>query len=118
MYNLIYPKKKTLEEKIKTLSFLNSITEKANVMAEQNGGGLTMDEICNLVDEAREEIRQGNNNAKILCSYWITLESKESIDKNTYLITGNEKHFNCDLDFIVRPKEMLNIIENSLKWEH
>ncbi|MBP3201087.1 MAG: hypothetical protein J6M39_05530 [Lachnospiraceae bacterium] len=69
MYNVIYPKKKSLEDKNKTLSFLNSITEKANAVAEQNGGGLTMDEICNLVDEVREEIRQGNNNAKVLCSY-------------------------------------------------
>ncbi len=69
MYNVIYPKKKSLEDKNKTLSFLNSITEKANAVAEQNGGGLTMDEICNLVDEAREEIRQENNNAKVLCSY-------------------------------------------------
>ena len=69
MYNVIYPKKKSLEDKNKTLSFLNSITEKANVIAKQNGGGLTMDEICNLVDEVREEIRQGNNNAKVLCSY-------------------------------------------------
>ena len=68
MYNVIYPKKKSLEEKNKTLSFLNSITEKANAVAEKNGGGLTMDEICNLVDEAREEIRQGNSNAKVLCS--------------------------------------------------
>lgn len=37
MYNVIYPKKKSLEDKNKTLSFLNSITEKANVVAEKNG---------------------------------------------------------------------------------
>ena len=69
MYNVIYPKKKSLEDKKKTLFFLNSITEKANIVVEQNGGGLTMDEICNLVVEAREEIRQGNSDAKVLCSY-------------------------------------------------
>lgn len=69
MYNVVYPKKQSLEDKNKTLSFLNSITEKANVVAEKNGGGLTIDEICNLVDEAREEIKQGNKNAKVLCSY-------------------------------------------------
>ena len=51
-----------------------------------------------------------------LVFYYITLEAKESIDKDTYLITGNEKHF--DLDFIVRPKEMLNIIENSSKEDY
>ena len=68
-----------------------------------------------------KETLKDNDNVKHqddLVFYYITLEAKESIDKDTYLITGNEKHFNFDLDFIVRPKEMLNIIENSLREEH
>ena len=68
----------------------------------------------------KEQLKENKNvkHKDDLVFYYITLESKESIDKDTYLITGNEKHFNFDLDFIVRPKEMLNIIENSLKGEH
>ena len=69
MYDVIYPKKQTLEEKNKALSFLDSITEKANEVADQNCGGLTMDEICNMVDDARKEIKQRGSNAKVLCSY-------------------------------------------------
>ena len=69
MYNIIYPKKKTLEEKNKVLSFLNLVTKKANIAAKKNGGGLSMDEICNLVDEARKEMKRENNDAKVLCSY-------------------------------------------------
>ena len=52
-----------------------------------------------------------------LVFYYITLEAKDNVDKDAYLVTGNVKHFDYNLDFIVRPKEMLDIIENSLNNE-
>lgn len=46
--------------------------------------------------------------------YYITLEAIEKIDKGTYLVSGNKKHFNFDIDFIVKPAEMVDIIKEKL----
>lgn len=73
--------------------------------------------VINTPSDYKETLKENANvkHQDDLVFYYITLEAKDSIDKDTYLITGNDKHFNFDLDFIVRPREMLNIIENSLK---
>ena len=83
--------------------FIDDIKEKAIVIDTPSDYKKTLKENANVKHEDD------------LVFYYITLEAKEDICKDTYLITGNDRHFNFSLDFIVRPKEMLNIIENSLK---
>ncbi|MBP3201086.1 MAG: putative toxin-antitoxin system toxin component, PIN family [Lachnospiraceae bacterium] len=85
--------------------FINDIIEKAIVIDTPRDYKETLKE--------NENVKHKDD----LVFYYITLEAKDSIDKDTYLVTGNEKHFNFNLDFIVRPKEMINIIEDSLKKE-